>query len=156
MVLFCVSLCAYSYWITNHPACNGYMTITPSSYIRKAAFLIRAGGRHGARQTALMRERVARNEPLADLANTGFWAECDVIPVYEPERSRNPMPGVSFSAQLLELGLKYNVEGLVKKAQAQLGRSSSTVWKNHLGIQHYERAQENFSDDTTHMVERHY
>jgi hypothetical protein len=53
----------------------------------------------------------------------------------------------SFSAQLLELGLRHNVEGLVKKAQDQMEDIAqvgpSPMQRAHA---HYENAQNNFSE----------
>lgn len=51
----------------------------------------------------------------------------------------------SFSAQLLELGLKHNVDGLVRKAErlhAEQGAISTSDAQAH-----YERAQNNFTEE---------
>ena len=82
----------------------------------------------------------------------------EITPIYRVDnRQSDRLPGLSFSAQLLELGLKHNVEGLIQKAQEQLsyqGASPHSAQKN--AAHHYERAQDNFARDTLHMVERQY
>ncbi len=81
-----------------------------------------------------------------------------ITPIYsveQPQHKRLPAP--SFSAQLLELGLKHNVEGLIQKAAEQLsyhGAEPHSLQKN--AARNYERAQDNFARDTLHMVERQY
>jgi hypothetical protein len=53
----------------------------------------------------------------------------------------------SFSAQLLELGLRHNVEGLINKAEAHMTASGSPAPTPH---ERYQRAQNNFAD--THLL----
>lgn len=54
--------------------------------------------------------------------------------------------GRSFAAQLLELGLKHNVEGLINKASGQMELQANAPSP----YDHYQAAQDNFAD--THLV----
>ena len=115
-----------------------------------------------------MRERITRlsrsHSPYVVQQTDEFSAiEGDVVglqitPIYRTGfHGQNVLPGMSFSAQLLELGLKHNVEGLVQKAHEQLSYDSTSVLSaQHKATQHYEQAQDNFSRDSLHMVERSY
>ena len=61
-------------------------------------------------------------------------------------------PARSFSAQLLELGLRYNVEGLVRKAETQIAVSSKSYSKDDAAHQSYDDAQHNFSENRQHLL----
>lgn len=60
----------------------------------------------------------------------------------EETQSRNSWTQRNFSAQLLELGLKHNVEGLVRKAGQ--GFAAATPQGAHMS---YEQAQANFAEE---------
>jgi hypothetical protein len=81
-----------------------------------------------------------------------------VTPIYRNRTSsRDTLPGLSFSAQLLELGLKHNVEGLIQKAHDQLSyQGAPPLSAQSVATHNYERAQDNFARDSLHMVERNY
>ncbi|MBY0429151.1 MAG: hypothetical protein K2Q32_08025 [Alphaproteobacteria bacterium] len=119
-------------------------------------------------QTRLMRERIPGKLVRLSGTNSPYAVELQhdaatpigvqITPIF---RSDNPaserLPGPSFSAQLLELGLKHNVDGLIQKANEQLtyqGAEPHSAQKN--AARHYERAQDNFARDSLHMVERQY
>lgn len=53
--------------------------------------------------------------------------------------------GRSFAAQLLELGLKHNVEGLVNKASAAVEAQGQALGQSH-PTANYELAQNNFAE----------
>jgi hypothetical protein len=61
-------------------------------------------------------------------------------------------PARSFSAQLLELGLRYNVEGLVRKADTQIAATPTSYTKDNAAHQSYDDAQHNFSETRQHLV----
>lgn len=72
-------------------------------------------------------------------------------------RDAGRLPSLSFSAQLLELGLKHNVDGLIQKAHEQLSyQGASPRSPQQTAAYSYERAQDNFARDSLHMVERSY
>lgn len=116
-------------------------------------------------QTRLMRDRLSGKlirlsqnaSPYKEDAGNNL-AGVEITPVYVLEhRPQGRLPGLSFSAQLLQLGLKHNVDGLIKKANEQLtfqGSEPHSAQKN--AARHYERAQDNFARDSLHMVERQY
>ncbi|MDX1921949.1 MAG: hypothetical protein SFW65_02325 [Alphaproteobacteria bacterium] len=109
--------------------------------------------RQSARQNELMRQRVAHVGPFADGA-----VGLEITPIY-PASSRlgDGLPHPSFSAQLLELGLKHQVEGLIQKANEQLsyhGALPSSA--QSVAARHYERAQDNFAAGEVHMIERNF
>jgi hypothetical protein len=70
---------------------------------------------------------------------------------------RDGMPGRHFAAQLLELGLRYKVEGLVRKAEdALVFEPVSRVNAQGSAVAHYERAQNSFEDKAAAALLRHY
>ncbi len=81
-----------------------------------------------------------------------------IAPVYQSDASYGlRMPGPSFSAQLLELGLKHNVDGLIQKAHEQLSYQGAQARSpQQSAAASYERAQDNFARDSLHMIERSY
>jgi hypothetical protein len=82
----------------------------------------------------------------------------EITPIYRAEHHPSDrLPGLSFSAQLLELGLKHNVEGLIQKAQHQLSYDGAQARSpQQRAAKQYEQAQDYFARDTLHMVERQY
>lgn len=120
-------------------------------------------------QTRQMRDRVQgkfvrlsqNNLPTQDDAGQHVknnLVGVEIRPVYYlNDQLSSRLPAPSFSAQLLELGLKHNVDGLIQKAHEQLsyqGAKPHSAQKN--AARHYERAQDNFARDSLHMVERQY
>lgn len=73
-----------------------------------------------------------------------------ITPVFAVDTPRrDPMPPRSFSAQLLELGLKHGLEDLVRKAGDDASRANvvATGTQVDRASQFYDHAQSGFTDD---------
>ncbi len=107
------------------------------------------------RQTALMRQRIAH-------VNVGNIAEgavgLQITPIYPASYGLgDSLPHPSFSAQLLELGLKHNVDGLIQKASEQLSYDGAyQPSAQHSATRQYERVQDNFAAGDIHIIERNF
>lgn len=107
------------------------------------------------RQTALMRQRVAHVN-VANIAEGAVGLQ--ITPIYPASYGLGDgLPHPSMSAQLLELGLKHNVEGLVQKASAQLSYDGAYAPSaQHSATRQYERVQDNFASGDIHIIERNF
>jgi hypothetical protein len=127
------------------------------------------------KQSALMRSRlqqgrIARRSGSPSPYAPPYIAEQDelsfdqntialrITPIYPAHlQHRDQLPRLSFSAQLLELGLKHNVDGLIQKAHEQLGYAGAEQSSpQHKATHNYERAQDNFARNHLNLVERNF
>ncbi len=99
-----------------------------------------------------MRQRVAHVTSMEGAVGL------QITPIYPASNQLGDgLPHSSFSAQLLELGLKHNVEGLIQKASKQLSYEGALPSSaQRVAARQYERVQDNFASGDVHMIARTY
>jgi hypothetical protein len=104
-------------------------------------------------QSARLRRVSGAASPYQLLAERRLADDFAAASVYTRNRDNRPEFRLNFSGQLLQLGLKHNVDGLVLKAQEQLTYDGARPQSPYnAASRHYEKAQDNFARDTIGIV----